>query len=84
MHLSEFSILVLVAYCALNFLFALALHWHGEQQSHLPLRVVDLLVHFVLMTAFAVPVLVVVAGEAMFGGKPMRRRAGKLSLVRTA
>jgi hypothetical protein len=70
--MSIIGIAVLV-YFALNFLFALVLHVHGEHQAHLRPRFLDVLVHFVLMTAFAIPVLLVVTAEALFGGKePVR------------
>ncbi len=62
-------IVVLAAYFAVNFLCALALHLHAERQAHLPVRFLDVLVHFVLLTAFAIPVLLVVTAEAMFGGR---------------
>ncbi len=63
---------VLLAYFGLNFLCALALHVHAERQAHLPVRFLDVLVHFVLLTAFAIPVLLVVTAEAMFGGGDRR------------
>ena len=67
--MTGFVVVLLVAYFALNFLCALVLHLHGERQAHLPLRFLDVFVHFVLLTAFAIPVLLVITAEAMFGGK---------------
>jgi hypothetical protein len=65
--------LAALVYFALNFFCALVLHVHGERQAHLPPRFLDIFVHFALMTAFAIPVLLVVTAEAMFGGKePVR------------
>ena len=66
-------VVVLSAYFGLNFLCALVLHLHAERQAHLPIRFLDVLVHFVLLTAFAIPVLLVVTAEAMFGGKEPAR-----------
>lgn len=60
--------LAVVAYFSVNFVLALALHIHAEHQAHLPHRFLDVLVHFVLLTAFAVPVLLVITFEALFGG----------------
>ncbi|HLI76342.1 MAG TPA: hypothetical protein VKV02_05295 [Acidobacteriaceae bacterium] len=62
-------VVVLSAYFGLNFLCALVLHLHAERQAHLPVRFLDVLVHFVLLTAFAIPVLLVITTEAMFGGR---------------
>lgn len=55
-------------YFALNLACALALHRHADRQAHLPVRSLDVLVHFLLLTAFAIPVLLVVLMEALFGG----------------
>ena len=68
-------VILLATYLALNFLCALVLHLHAERQAHLPVRFLDVLVHFVLLTAFAIPVLLVVTAEAMFGGKDQPRLA---------
>ena len=62
-------IIALSIYFALNFLCALALHIHAEHQAHLKVRFLDVVVHFVLLTAFAIPVLLVITAEAIFGGK---------------
>ena len=59
----------LAGYFAVNFLCALVLHIHAERQAHLPVRFLDVFVHFVLLTAFAIPVLLVITAEAMFGGR---------------
>ena len=54
-------------YFGLNFLCALGLHLHAEHQAHLRHRSMDVLVHFVLLTAFGVPALFVVVASALFG-----------------
>lgn len=75
----------LAAYFGLNFVCALVLHRHSERQAHLPLRFLDVFVHFLLMTAFAIPVLLVVTAEALFGGgngSPVR--AAKVPAARAA
>ena len=77
MSTSGLVLVVLSAYFGLNFLFALVLHLHAERQAHLPVRFLDVLVHFVLLTAFAIPVLLVVTMEAMFGGR--REPRGQVS-----
>jgi hypothetical protein len=64
---------LLAVYFGLNFLCALVLHLHAERQAHLHVRFLDVLVHFVLLTAFAIPVLLVVTTEAMFGGREQPR-----------
>ena len=84
--MTSLIVIVLVAYLTLNFLCALALHLHGEKQAHLPPRFLDVLVHFVLMTAFAIPVLLIVTAEAMFGGNGFRgvRKSAKVAATPTA
>lgn len=67
MSFSEFLIVGLSVYFGLNFVCALVLHLHAERQAHLPLRFLDVAVHFVLLTAFAIPVLLYVTAEAVFG-----------------
>lgn len=69
MSITNLWTIVLLVYLGLNFLCALVLHVHAERQAHLPVRFLDVLVHFVLLTAFAIPVLLFVAAEAVFGGK---------------
>ena len=59
---------VLFVYFALNLVCALVLHLHARRQAHLTLRFMDVAVHFVLLTAFALPVLLVVTLTAVFGG----------------
>lgn len=66
--MSKSWIVALSLYFVLNFLCALALHVHAEHQAHLKVRRLDVLVHFVLLTMIAIPVLLVVTAEAMFGG----------------
>lgn len=79
-------LIFLALYFAVNFLCALVLHLHGERQAHLPLRFMDVFVHFVLMTAFAIPVLLVITAEAMFGGRERVgiAKAGKVPATRAA
>ncbi len=78
-------IVILSVYFGLNFVCALVLHLHSERQAHLPLRFLDVLVHFVLLTAFAIPVLFVVMAEALFGGKEAApNRRPKLPATRAA
>jgi hypothetical protein len=63
---------IVVGFCVyfgLNFLCALVLHLHAEKQAHLPVRLLDIVVHFVLLTAFALPVLLVITMDAVFGGR---------------
>ncbi len=77
MSTSCLVIVLLSAYFGLNFLCALGLHLHAERQAHLPVRVLDVVVHFVLLTAFAIPVLVVVSAAAMFGRKEQPKPQGQ-------
>lgn len=56
-------------YFGSNFLCALVLHVHADHQAHLRLRLMDVLVHFVLLTAFALPVLLFITAGALFGGR---------------
>ena len=64
---------VFFCYLAVNFFVALLLHVHALRQAHLPPRFLDVLMHFLLFTAIAVPVLLVTSAEAFFGrGEPMR------------
>ena len=80
MNPTGWVISLLAAYFGLNFVCALLLHRHGEKQAHLPLRFLDVLMHFVLLTAFAMPVLLVVTLEALFGGgEPSSMRKGAVS-----
>ncbi len=60
-------LVVALGYLAVNFLCALLFHIHGLRQAHLPLRFLEVLMHFVLFTALAVPVLLVMSAEAFFG-----------------
>ena len=60
-------IVVAVSYLVVNFALALLFHVHGLRQAHLPLRFLDVLMHFVLFSALAVPVLLVISAEAFFG-----------------
>lgn len=65
---------VAIGYLLLNFICALMLHIHGLRQAHLPLRFLEVLMHFLLYSALAVPLLIVLAAEAFFGkGEPVRR-----------
>lgn len=68
MSTTGWIVVCLCSYFAVNFLCALVLHLHAEKQAHLPIRFLDVLVHFVLLTAFALPVLCFITAEAMFGG----------------
>ncbi len=68
--------LALALYFGVNFVCALLLHIHAEHQAHLRLRVLDVLVHFVLLTAFALPVLLVITAEALFGGAGRSKKSG--------
>ena len=65
-------LLVALGYLAINFVFALLLHVHGLRQAHLPLRFMEVLMHFLLFSALAFPVLLVVSVEAFFGGDRLR------------
>ena len=65
-------LVVAVSYLALNSVVALLLHLHGLRQAHLPPRFLDVLMHFLLFGALAVPVLLVVSLEAFFGGGKLR------------
>ena len=69
MSLTDWMLAIVAVYLGVNFVCALALHWHADHQAHLPLRFLDVLVHFVLITAFGLPVLLVITAEALFGGK---------------
>lgn len=82
MSLTGWTIL-LAAYFGVNFVCALALHIHAEHQAHLRVRFLDVLVHFVLLTVFAVPVLLVIVAEALFGGKG-NAKVSKVSHARAA
>lgn len=63
---------VALGYLAVNFAIALLLHVHGLQQAHLPLRFLEVLMHFLLFSALAIPVLLVVSTEAFFGSGRLR------------
>ena len=69
-------LLFVVGYLSVNFCCALLLHLHGLRQAHLPLRFLDVLMHFVLLSALAIPVLVVMSAEAFFGGETKRHTGG--------
>ena len=58
---------VAIGYLTLNFVCALVFHLHGLRQAHLPLRFLDVFMHFVLFSALALPVLLVTSAEAFFG-----------------
>ena len=73
MHILLF---VAIGYLTLNFGCALILHLHGLRQAHLPLRFLDILLHFVLLTALAIPLLLVMSAEAFFGGKEQAEGGG--------
>ena len=73
MHMLLF---VAIGYLTLNFGCALILHLHGLRQAHLPLRFLDILLHFVLLSFLAIPLLLVVSAEAFFGGKDRGQSAG--------
>lgn len=62
-------------YLLVNFVCALVLHRHADRQAHLPVRFLDVLVHFVLLTLFAIPVLLVITAEAFFGHDPKGKPA---------
>ncbi len=73
-----FLTVALWMYFGVNFVCALALHLHAEHQAHLRHRFLDVPVHFVLLTAFAIPVLLVVTAAALFGKRaddPIRKAA---------
>ncbi len=64
---------VAVCYLLINFVCALLLHLHGLKQAHLPLRFLDVLMHFLLFSALAIPVLLVISADAFFGKRePMQ------------
>ena len=64
---------VVIGYLLANFVCALALHLHGLRQAHLRLRFLDVFLHFVLLSAVAIPVLLVTSSEAFFGrGREMQ------------
>ena len=67
---------ILVCYLAVNLACALVFHLHGLRQAHLPLRFLDVFMHFLLFGALAIPVLLVMSVEAFFGrGKQIQGRA---------
>lgn len=66
-------LVVAVCYLVVNFLCALLLHLHGLRQAHLPLRLMDVVMHFVLFGALAIPVLLTISLEAFFGGNRSAR-----------
>ena len=85
MSTSGVVLILLGVYFALNFTCALALHIHGERAVHPHLRWMEVLVHFVLMTAFAIPILLVVMAQALFGGKePVQSNAVKVPAAKAA
>lgn len=63
-----------VCYLTLNLICALLLHLHGIRQPHNPLRVMDVLVAFILLSFLAVPILVVICLNALFGQGAGTRR----------
>ena len=69
-------LLIAVVYLLVNFCCALLLHLHGLRQAHLPLRFLDILMHFVLLSALAIPILVVMSAEAFFGRDTKRHTGG--------
>ena len=69
-------LLVAIGYFTLNFGCALLLHLHGLRQAHLRLRFLDILMHFLLLSALALPLLIAVSAEAFFGGDGRRKAAG--------
>ncbi len=73
MHLSTVALTFAIVFFSVNFLCALLLHVHGQRQAHLQLRFLDVLVHFVLMSALALPLLFVTTAEAFFGGEQPQR-----------
>lgn len=68
MNLKALILALCGLYVVLNFISALMLHLHAERQAHLRVRSLDVLMHFVLLTLFGVPVLLVILAEALFGG----------------
>lgn len=76
--------LLLAAYFLINLVCALVLHLHGERQAHLRPRFLDVLVHFVLLTALAIPVLLVTTAAALFGGKEDARLSRVASTPQTS
>ena len=76
--------IALAVYFAVNFLCALVLHIHAEHQAHLRVRPLDVLVHFVLLTALALPVLLVITAEALFGGERKATKHSEVSHARAA
>ncbi len=60
-------LLVALVYFLINLLCAVLLHLHGLRQAHPPLRFLEVLMHFVLFSVSAVPVLLVISVEAFFG-----------------
>ena len=63
---------VALGYLAVNVFIALLLHVHGLRQAHLPLRFLEVLMHFLLFGVLAIPVLLVVCAAAFFGGGGLR------------
>ena len=61
-------LVVALSYLVVNLALAVLFHVHGLRQAHLPLRFLDVLMHFVLFGALAIPVLLVTSAEAFFGG----------------
>ena len=62
-----------VCYFGINFLMALVMHLHGLRQAHLPVRFMEVLMHFLLFSALALPVLLVTSAEAFFGREKQPR-----------
>ncbi len=60
-------VVIAICYLVVNFLFALLLHLHGLRQAHLRPRFLEVLMHFLLFSAVAIPVLLVTTAEALFG-----------------
>lgn len=58
---------VACCYLLINLACALVLHLHGLRQAHLPVRFLDVVMHFLLFGALAIPVLLVISARAFFG-----------------
>lgn len=73
MTLLHWILLLVGGYLLTNFTIALLLHRHADRQAHLPVPRLDIVVHFLLLTLFALPVVVVILWEAVFGREPQAR-----------
>ena len=60
-------VVVAIAYLVMNFALAVLFHVHGLRQAHLAPRFLDVLMHFLLFSALALPLLLAMCCEEFFG-----------------